>query len=1105
MLENKQQELAINKIKGPCLILAGAGTGKTYTIRKKIKYLVENKHYLPEEILCLTFSNEATNNLKKKLVEDIKDKANYLTIKTFHSFCSEIIKENSAFFKIKVDFKIIQPDDSKVLVHKYFKIDPYLSNRYINTIQNCKDFGITIDNTREYIKNKLEPKLKEYTHIKNIDNYYKKIVIKLKTVYINLDKINDKEIRRIAKEDKKVFKKFIELYDNYKKFNEFINIWGQYENLKKNKNYLDYGDLNKLVLEYFKEMDSEKYIEQYKYVFIDEFQDTNKLQFELINYIAKHKNITIVGDMNQSIYGFRGAYKDSFEHFERDFNINKEKDIFKLDKSYRSPNTVLNIAFDLIKHNYEKATEDCIKIQNADNIQGNKVNITSFEDQYEEARYISDTVEKEIEKGTKLEEIAILIRTHKQAEVIKQALDLKRIPYVYAGRTNLLEFAEIKTIISYLSILNNLITKTATGDQSWWYLFHYSNTLDPEDSIKIGIYLKKNKSKKQAIDLGLLDASIELSEKGKNIVNRVVNKLRSLINLSNKPLPELVLDICELIGLNRRYTYKRSTKNTEHLLNLKKFYEITKNFYEFHSKDLPSFIEYLEILDKLEVNIQASRISNLNAVRLMTIHACKGLEFKTVIASNFAEKRFPVTRTYNAPLIPKELISDRKAEIDTIKEENKDLEPDELEKLIKIRIKDYEKDILLYEERRLCYVAFTRAEENLIITYARSYNSEPDSTKQSMFLDEINYIHNENILFTEDKESLSTIIAPNSKSEKYKSLLKEQLIDSLDSEDLNLLIQRLSKYFAVRENNINIQEIINNTKINTEELKKDILKYQENKNSIKFNRKEFTFSVSSINNYLECPKKFEIQNIYQMPAIGIFDDVDTEEGTGSALDRGSYLHEILEIFVKEHKETIEDLEEIAKNLLETKFFEKISKNDYENTIELGKVFLQRNLPMLRSSKESRTEIDINLKIGDYKFTGKVDRVDYLSGDREGFVDIIDYKTNKASIDTQKRKIQLGIYAIGLQEQGMKINKLSLDMLKLDNPIEMLVDKDNQDQVTAKLGCNKASNFKLSELKQYILDTCSHIESDYETEFKTIEDRNKCKFCGYKFYCPKWKV
>ncbi|MDD3976139.1 MAG: ATP-dependent helicase, partial [Candidatus ainarchaeum sp.] len=730
---NTQQKKAINLTKGPCVVLAGAGTGKTYTIRQKIKHLIENNFYKPKEILCLTFSNEATNNLRQKVSEDINELSNDLTIKTFHSFCYEIIKENTDFFKIKEDSQIISPDDFKVFLHKYFNIDAYYSNRYVNTIQNCKDFGITIEQIKQYIQDKILVNLIDIEHIEKLKEIYKNKQKRLSTLYLELNNA-DKDYKKELKQEKKEIKEFIENYQKYIKFNKFIETWEKYEEFKKEKGYLDYGDLNKFVLDYFKEIGSEKYVDEYKYVFVDEFQDTNKLQFELIKYIAKHKNITVVGDLNQSIYGFRGAYKESFEEFKKFFNV-LEEDICKLDISYRSTNKILNTSYDLIKNNYENI-QDCVKIHSFKEKEGNQVKCINFNNQYEEARFITDDI-LEKKENISLDNICVLVRTHKQAEVIKQALELKKIPYVYAGKKNLLDAPEIQTVVSYLSVLSNLIERKAIGDISWWNLFHYSNLLSAKDSYKIGKFLKDNRFKEITINDILLETNKEdlgLSLEGKKIIQRILQRFDKILKISNKKIPQIVLDIYDICGINRKFTYVRNLENTEHLYNLKKFYEISESFYKMHSKRIVDFVEYLEIINKLNITVDAEKINNKNAVRLMTIHASKGLEFNTVYVTNLAKDRFPVTRTKNDPLIPKELLEDRRLKIEDIKKENTSLDEKELEKLVEKEIKNYEKEIFIYEERRLFYVAITRAEENLYFTYAKSYNDSDKEYTKSVFL-----------------------------------------------------------------------------------------------------------------------------------------------------------------------------------------------------------------------------------------------------------------------------------------------------------------------------------------------------------------------------------
>jgi len=1044
-----------------CVILAGAGTGKSHTIKQKAKYLVEELKYSPEEILCLTFSNEATNSLKKGMQEEIKSTQS-VDVRTFHSFCADTLRERGHLVGVDEGFEILLPDDAKIFMHKYLNITPYWSNRYIQTISTAKDFGISLDDLKGHLV-----KLQDELPKENLDE--KAIAWKTELQTMHLED-NSKEKR----ERKKEIQNLLKAYDNYTRMAEFVKTWEAFDKLKKEKNYLDFSDLNFYTLKLFREFGVKK--ETYKYVFIDEFQDTNKLQFELIEFIAG-QNITVVGDPNQSIYGFRGSYKESFDHFMKVFNV---ESVHKLDKSWRSPNQVLNAAHALIKNNYENP-EDCIIIQNANGIDGNKIQVTELLNKDEEARYIADLVQQKINEGVSKEQICILHRTHKQAEEIKKALDLKKIQYISAGKIDLLQKREIRTTIGYLSILSNLITRSGTGDQAWWDLFHFQNTLSPEDSVKIGRYLKKYNKNDMPIEdqLGIDDlllnsiTKVDLSDDSKKIIKRIVEKLRELIKASNKPLPEIILDIYELSGLNRAFSHERTITNIESLMNLKRFYELAENYYNLHEKSIPEFIKYLEIVDSLGVNIDASKILHVDAVRLMTIHASKGLEFDIIISCNLAEDRFPIGRTRNEPLIPKELMPDFKAQIADWKKEG--LSETEIEK----RIKDYDKAIQLIEERRLCYVAWTRTKKELHITYARSYNDEPDSTTNSIFLEEIKY--KETCEFKQNAEQKSLFIAPNSEYEIYKSMLKDQLVKALDAEDLINLRKRLITYLACRE-----KKVIEDETVTKEELQRHVDKCKENLSGIKFNPADFTFSPTALIEYAECPKKFELSKIYQMPERGDFES----DGTGASL--GSFIHKVLEKGVKEKKENAAAYIEVAKELNKEKQWKEIK---IDEAIPLIEIFWERNKNKIKEG--SQTELELPADIDGFRFFGVADRIDPQD---DGTIEIVDYKTNKDAIPPEKRALQLGFYALALQAKGYKVSKLTLDMLKLDSPIEMTIQGDD---VIAETGCNKTANFKLSELKTKIIGLCNSIKNDYEHTFKVAEDDSPCRFCGYKFYCPKW--
>ena len=508
--------------------MAGAGTGKTTTLIEKIAYLIETGKYKPDEILCLTYSNEATNDLKNKLSEKVKFSSD-VTVKTFHSFFAELLREHGGILKIEPDFEILLPDDAKVMLNRYFDIPPYHAQRYISTMATAREFSITLDD----IKKHTAKILKEFNIKGDLDEYAEKKEYELKTLH--LESAETKEERKEQRAKKKDLSGFLKDYLGYTNYTRFIEAWENYEKLKKEKNLLDFSDLTNFALELFRKFDLREVTNQYKYVFVDEFQDTNKQQFELIENLAKsHGNITIVGDQNQSIYGFRGAYKESFEHFEKAFKVT-DKDRFFLDKSYRSPNTVLRVAHKLIVNNYSNPKE-CPMIENGEKREGQKVKCFRMLNKNEEARKVAELVEEEIDKGTPLKEICVLFRTHAQGKLIRKALEAKKIPIIGAGETDLLSRREISTVIAHLSMLNNLRERTGTGEQAWWNLFHYNNRLSPEDTMKIGHYIKSKSNTHKSIDEAVLSGidKIQLSEEGERIVGRVITVSYTHLTLPTK-------------------------------------------------------------------------------------------------------------------------------------------------------------------------------------------------------------------------------------------------------------------------------------------------------------------------------------------------------------------------------------------------------------------------------------------------------------------------------------------------------------------------------------------------------------------------------------------
>jgi DNA helicase-2/ATP-dependent DNA helicase PcrA len=512
-------------------------------------------------------------------------------------------------------------------------------------------------------------------------------------------------------------------------------------------------------------------------------------------------------------------------------------------------------------------------------------------------------------------------------------------------------------------------------------------------------------------------------------------------------------------------------------MNLKKFHEIANNYYKIHDKSLTSFLHYLEVVDNVGVKIESAKAENVDAVRMMTIHSSKGLEFDVVIVCNMASDRFPATRVRNEALIPKYLLPDFQAELESWGE----LEPKELEK----RIKEYDKEILMYEERRLCYVAWTRAKNELVLTYSRDYKGEPDSNQASVFLTEIDFRRNLNCELIEDAGVLSSIIAPNSPIEVQKAKLKGQIIEALDADDFESVLQKVADYVSVREGKV---VSLDSVELSVDEMELEIAKCLEKKELAKFDRENFSFSPTSVMMYQECAKRFELAQIYQMPERGFMDDVD--EGAGGT-KLGSFVHLVLEEGVKEMFDSEEMfLERAEKIVLEDEW----KGIDLEVAKGLIGVFWKRNHGKYR--EDSDVEVGLSVQIGDYKFFGLADRVDYFE---DGSANIIDYKTNKDPIPPKKRMIQLGFYALAMKAMGKKVSRLTLEMLKLDAPV--IMDVDEKGRVS---GARKDSCFTLKSVEAELIKTCEDVERDYGSEFKVADKKEVCKFCRYKFYCPKWE-
>lgn len=613
---NDRQKEAVLYGDGPLLILAGAGSGKTSVLTKRVAYLIKERNISPKNIVAITFTNKAAKEMKERIIKEVGKEGYDIQISTFHSFGLRIIKENYEKLGYEKNFTIIDSDDSLTVVKKILKemgIDSTRFNpKFIkNQISSCKNEMVT----PEKYKNLVNDELSDITY--------------------------------------KVYKK--------------------YQDTLLRNNSLDFDDLLIKPIELFNKYKEvlENYQELFKYVFIDEYQDTNEAQYILSKMIsAKYKNICVVGDDAQSIYSWRGANFKNILNFEKDY---KNAKVILLEQNYRSTKTILNAANSVIKNNINKKDKNLW----TDNSIGEKIKYVRTNDEKDEASYVTREIRNLVNNGVSLDDIAVLYRTNAQSRTIEEGFLNSNIPYKIVGAFAFYSRKEIKDLLAYLKLIYN--TK---DDVSLMRIINYPKR-------KIGAKTIENLS----MDAVLNGTSMfDVISGGKEL------EFKKLI-LEMKEKSE-VLSLTETIDMVLDKSGIKSELESEHTLeadirleNLNEFKSITKTFEEESGiASLEDFLNEVSLVS--DVNDQKN--DNSPKVTLMTIHAVKGLEYKYVFVIGMEENIFP-------------------------------------------HVNSCEEDGGIEEERRLCYVAITRAKEKLYLVNAlrRMLYGKTSVNMPSRFINEI--------------------------------------------------------------------------------------------------------------------------------------------------------------------------------------------------------------------------------------------------------------------------------------------------------------------------------------------------------------------------------
>lgn len=644
-LNDKQQE-AVHHVNGPLLVVAGAGSGKTKILTERIAYLIKEIGISPSSLLAITFTNKAAKEMKERLYKLIGDEVNYIQVSTFHSFGYKIIRENYQQVGLESNFTILDESDSVAAIKgilKEFNLDP---------------------------------------------EYYNPKIIKQKISGAKNEMIGPLEYEKYAKTE---FEKVVQ------------KVYSKYDTTLRRNNAVDFDDLLLLPIQLFKKSKEilEQYQEKFQYLLIDEYQDTNEVQYLLSKMIAnKYQNICVVGDGDQAIYSWRGANHKNILHFEQDY---KNAKVVLLEENYRSTSTILKAANDVIKNNRIRKEKNLW----TSNIEGEKIRYYRSVDEKDEARYVIKEIKRLKSEGYPYDEMAILFRTNAQSRVMEEALRYEMIPHKVVGAFAFYSRKEIKDLVAYLKIIYN--------EKDNINLLRIINV--PKRGIGASTI---NKLEVEAMNQ---DKPIyEVIQSGKELEFKAL--IESLKEYSkNSSLTELVERVIETTRLGKDNEKESELEASLRMEYLNEFKSVTKSFEEKNG-----FISLEDFLMEISlVSNSEDRKEEQDKVSVMTVHAAKGLEFDAVFVIGLEESLFPHSNSFDS---------------------NENME----------------------EERRLCYVAITRAKKHLYLLNASKrliygdYRSNPisrfikeispellitnksENKKEERFYDEVDYQVGEHVL-----------------------------------------------------------------------------------------------------------------------------------------------------------------------------------------------------------------------------------------------------------------------------------------------------------------------------------------------------------------------
>lgn len=969
---NDQQLKALKEVDKPLILVAGPGTGKTTVIAEKINYLINEKKVSAEEILALTFTDKAANEMSTRVESSYNVSFN---AKTFHSFALELIEE--LYSKIpNIDKNFILIDEANILLYFY------------ENINNFKFSSVKIGN-----------------NYSNIASELKSTILKLKDFGIslkNLDKLEFSDIQTKI---------------------DIITIFSKYEQYKKDNNYLDFSDLLLSIRDLLSE-NSEVLSEiksRYKYILVDEFQDTNKLQLEILNLLSD-SNITVVGDQKQSIYSFRGSNYENWNLFKEYF---KNYSIIYLNENYRSSISIINTVNKLTLDLADKK-----EILDGNVNEEGVSELIECEDEFSQADFIVSRI-LELKESNPDKRIGILARRKSELNHISKELDNNKIKYSMSQSEDIFDNEVLKTIFNSLAVIIN-------PKQSNQELFHLLNETELRKQTIKNISRKSSFKEKSIYNVLKTEENFSDFMSERKVVRDFFNDVEHLISL--KESKTSIVDIIkEIIIRLKLYQKAEFSKNFKSISSLNNFIKFTQNFQKiYRTNDISRFYQVCILANSIGViNDDIIEDSNLE---LMTIHQSKGKEFDIVFIPFLNDRRFP---------------SPHKTSL--------------FETPFDIKKKDY-----LEEEKRLFFVALSRAKESLYLSYVKKFSENKNISKKSNLVELVEDTLNRKYY---DKKPNYFDLTP---SEKVKVEVFERIKKSIISNHFDLAKKDIELLEQIFEKNNSLKNYINEKHPDYDKYKQKIL--DSEKEPVDFDAKSNVYSVSQIQTYETCPRKYLYQYVYKVPSI-----------SKHYFDFGTSMHKVFELLVDDFDDNNLSDDELyikGSNLIQKYWISEgyesaeQEKEYYELSFDILRSFIERERELRKNKREIvQKEQKFDIEIEGKKLMGFIDRIDQTSSGYE----VIDYKTSN-SMETEKNLVNnLQLYVYGEAVKTMRSaypDKVSLWYLK-QNEIRSISFKE--------------INYDL--LKTKLVENIREIE---RKNFKAKPSFMACKFCDFNKICPKAK-